>query len=560
MAGNIFISYRRSDSIKDARALYERLARDFGEQRIFVDLEGIDPGDDFVASLDGQLAKCEVLLVLMGRNWARATGPSGARRLDDPNDFVRVEVRSALQREIKVFPVLIDGAEQPNPEELPDDLRALVRRQALSLDYAKFDGDVDRLSRAIRKVMVAAEPAPAPVEPVPAPAPMPAPPPVPMPAAVTAGGAAALAPVVGLGAERWRPLSRWLQPALIVAGALALTLAMLLGGGPSLSLLKVALADVKYIPLSREARENAEQSVRQLMPVVRGQFGLMTSRAITPWEMAQNSVALPRSELIPAEVFVGYVRGHAHAACSCWAELLDKPDDAKGVFISGWMLAALARYRVAATPAELKFLLDNQDADGWWPIFPVADAPQFASAYATAWAILGLQQQRSRQLLPASSQAAVDAAIRQGVAWLLKVRQGARWKFYPLDPASKVSIGVSGTVLYALHAVDAAGLEAIDADWLDNLPPEVVGESETEYRVVPTQPVAATNAIEMIRLPWALAATAEAYPSGNLRQRAAALRWAETVLNDPRVARAAEIEKRSWWRSELLFALRHTLP
>jgi hypothetical protein len=541
MAGNIFISYRRSDSIKDARALYERLVRDFGEDRIFVDLEGIDPGDDFVVSLDGQLAQCEVLLALMGRNWAHAVDDAGRRRLDDPHDFVRIEVRSALQRDIKIFPVLIDGAEQPRADELPDDLRPLVRRQAVSLDYAKFDGDVARLSRAIRKEMDARG---TPALPVPAPVP-PKPP-------VSEGGSGVIPSVP------WWRRAGW---AWAAAGVLTLVLASAaLTGGPAVRLLRVGLGDVKYIPVSREVRLAAENSVKRLTPVVHKQFGLMLPRSITPWELAQASVALPRSELIAPEAFIDYVRGNAHPACSCWTELLDKPDDAKGVFISGWMLAALARYRVPATPAELSFLLDNQNADGWWPIFPVKDAPQFASAYATAWAILGLYQQKSHGMLPAASVPAVDQAISRGAAWLLAHRQGARWKFYPLDVASKTSVGVSGTVLYTLHAVEASGLEAVDQAWLDSLPQDAAGESDTEYRVVPTQPVPSTNAIEMIRAPWALAATAEAYPSGTLLQRAEALRWTEELLSDPRIARAAEVETRSWWRAELLFGLRHTLP
>ena len=153
MTGKIFISYRRSESTKDARALYERLRREFGEQRVFVDLEGIEPGEDFVDLLERHLKGCEVLIALIGRDWADAKNEYGERRLDDENDFVRIELRAALRRGIKVFPVLIDGASPPRASQLPEDMRPLVRRQAIALDYSKFDADAMRLVLAIRKAI-----------------------------------------------------------------------------------------------------------------------------------------------------------------------------------------------------------------------------------------------------------------------------------------------------------------------------------------------------------------------------------------------------------------------
>ena len=153
MSGNIFISYRRSDSAKDARALYERLRREFGEGKVFIDLEGIEPGEDFVESLERQLDGCEALVALISRDWVEAKNEHGERRLDDENDFVRVELAAAFRRSVKVFPVLIDGARPPRAAELPEDLHPLVRRQAVVLDYSKFDADVARLARAIRKAL-----------------------------------------------------------------------------------------------------------------------------------------------------------------------------------------------------------------------------------------------------------------------------------------------------------------------------------------------------------------------------------------------------------------------
>lgn len=149
-SGKIFISYRRSDSSKDARAVYERLCREFGEQKVFIDLEGIAPGDDFVELLEHNLDGCEVLVAVIGPGWASARSEQGALRLLEPDDFVRIELRTALGRGIKVFPVLVDGAPPLRAEQLPEDLQALVRRQAVALDYRRFDADVKQLVRAIR--------------------------------------------------------------------------------------------------------------------------------------------------------------------------------------------------------------------------------------------------------------------------------------------------------------------------------------------------------------------------------------------------------------------------
>lgn len=150
VAGKIFISYRRSDSTKDARAVYERLRREFGEQRVFIDFEGIAPGEDFVELLERNLDGCEVLVALIGPGWSDARTEQGDRRLHDAEDFVRIELRAALTRGIKVFPVLVDGAIPPRADQLPNDLQPLVRRQAIRLDYTKFEADVTQLVKAIR--------------------------------------------------------------------------------------------------------------------------------------------------------------------------------------------------------------------------------------------------------------------------------------------------------------------------------------------------------------------------------------------------------------------------
>jgi hypothetical protein len=150
MAGKIFISYRRDDSRYQARMIYDAFSRGLPRENIFMDVDTIRPGVDFVRVLEGWVQQCEVLLVLMAENWVNSTDPkSSKRRLDNPKDFVRIEIRGALTRDIPVVPVLLDGAELPNEAELPDDIKPLLNRHAEFVDYRTFDTDVQRLIKKL---------------------------------------------------------------------------------------------------------------------------------------------------------------------------------------------------------------------------------------------------------------------------------------------------------------------------------------------------------------------------------------------------------------------------
>jgi hypothetical protein len=152
MAGKIFISYRRDDSRYQARRIYEAFLRGLPRENIFMDVDAIPLGVNFVKVLEGWVEQCDVLLVLMGAGWANSTdSKTGKRRLDNQKDFVRVEIRGALTRDIPVVPVLLDGAELPEEAELPDDIKGLLNRNAEFVEYRTFDTDVQRL---IRKLVV----------------------------------------------------------------------------------------------------------------------------------------------------------------------------------------------------------------------------------------------------------------------------------------------------------------------------------------------------------------------------------------------------------------------
>ncbi len=129
----IFVSYRRDDARGDAGRLTDNLKLHFGDKQIFRDVEAIEAGVDFVEAINNAVSQCAVLLAIVGPNWLKATDSEGRRRLDDPNDFVRLEIAVALQRNIRVVPVLVGGAVMPKAEDLPQGLESLARRQAHEL-------------------------------------------------------------------------------------------------------------------------------------------------------------------------------------------------------------------------------------------------------------------------------------------------------------------------------------------------------------------------------------------------------------------------------------------
>jgi TIR domain len=153
MGGTIFINYRRDDSPGTAGRLRDRLADAFGPGSLFMDVDNILAGVDFASHLSAQVAACDVFLAIVGPNWLNATGETGGRRIDDPDDFVRIEIAAALARNIHVIPVTIDGARLPKADELPDPLKPLIRRQAVEVRNAHFHRDAEALIEKLHRAL-----------------------------------------------------------------------------------------------------------------------------------------------------------------------------------------------------------------------------------------------------------------------------------------------------------------------------------------------------------------------------------------------------------------------
>ena len=149
---NVFISYRREDSALAARGLCFALTSHLGEDRVFMDVDTIRPGDDFVEAIETAVGQCDVLIAMIGPKWTQICDESGLRRLDDPDDFVRLEIATALRRNIRVIPVLTEGARMPRTNELPEEIAKLARRQALEVTQKSFRSDASTLIELLDSV------------------------------------------------------------------------------------------------------------------------------------------------------------------------------------------------------------------------------------------------------------------------------------------------------------------------------------------------------------------------------------------------------------------------
>ena len=152
-AEGIFISYRREDTGPYARLLKVKLSERFPDARVFIDLDSIEAGLDFAEVIESAVHSCVVLVALIGRDWLTITDEDGDRRLDNPDDYVRFEIRTALERCVRVIPVLVDGAKPLRPQHLPPDLGKLARLNVLEMSYGRYEYDETRLMAVIQRVL-----------------------------------------------------------------------------------------------------------------------------------------------------------------------------------------------------------------------------------------------------------------------------------------------------------------------------------------------------------------------------------------------------------------------
>ena len=149
----IFLSYRRDDASGWAGRIYEHLAREWGAEHVFMDIDTIAPGEDFREAIERTMQVCDVVLVVVGPSWLNARDQAGNRRLDDDHDTHRAEVVAALAADVRVVPVLVGGAQMPRASELPEAIKDLTYRNAAVIEDRRFASDVDALKRTLRPLV-----------------------------------------------------------------------------------------------------------------------------------------------------------------------------------------------------------------------------------------------------------------------------------------------------------------------------------------------------------------------------------------------------------------------
>lgn len=153
----VFINYRRDDAKSEAGRLFDWLSRYFGKDQVFMDVSGsIEPGLEFDRVIEKAVSSCDVLIVVIGKEWLTVLDEKGKRRLEDPNDFVRMEIAAALKRDIRVIPVLVEGAAMPDEGNLPEDLKRLSKRQASEISDNRWEFDTEQLVKVLEKAGVKA--------------------------------------------------------------------------------------------------------------------------------------------------------------------------------------------------------------------------------------------------------------------------------------------------------------------------------------------------------------------------------------------------------------------
>jgi hypothetical protein len=326
---------------------------------------------------------------------------------------------------------------------------------------------------------------------------------------------------------------------------------------------RTMFAESEKIPLPEILTEKISSTAKRLSQTIKGDLLKLNVVSITPWAAAQAAAATVNMEAVILDkgAIVSFIRSNTVPGCACWTEIPQYPMDAQCVFISGWVMTALADMDVPATSEEIRYALDAQNKDGWWPTFYTANQSQYASTYSTAWNLIGLLQQKNKGFISQQDVQAVDNAITKATGWLLSQRtKGARWKPYPNLNSSNESESISGLVLHALHLSAPDQVAALDKEWIASLTDTSIKASDGEnyYVVMESTNAPSIDHFVQIKIPWMLIATIDAFPSGDVFERTKALLWLERILSHESVINS-DTTKENWWRAELLYALRYAL-
>lgn len=314
------------------------------------------------------------------------------------------------------------------------------------------------------------------------------------------------------------------------------------------------------IPLSATALKRLDQHIAtlehdQIVELRRRNLGI--GAGYNAWAVAQMVVGLGPAMPVPVKELKAYFDATIDRGCNCWRET---PQSHPHTGATGWIVYAQSKLSMKTDPAVLDFLLSMQSPDGWWPLFPAKPEPVNAASYPTAWASLALCSQTP--LLHDATEPRRERArfaVENALNWLSKNEVEARWRDYPANTPSISSVSITGLVLHTYRMCGYTdGVAALHGRWLDQLPFDIASASESE--ISNTNLYLLNDGLEFDRtrhyvLEWTMIGIVDAYRSGSVRQRAAALQWLERVLALNLVN--PEVRNQRWIAAELQYALRH---
>jgi hypothetical protein len=323
---------------------------------------------------------------------------------------------------------------------------------------------------------------------------------------------------------------------------------------------EIAVIHAQSIPLSSADTIKLHDHIDSLADYLRAELGKRGAPGnYTSWTVGQIIVSLQGRSTVGSDELARFFR-EQDTDTECWKQL---PTEPQHLVATSWVLVALADTGAPLTDRGLKCVLESQNQEGWWPLFRPATRDRLnASTYATAWAILALDSQLRRDIIPEKEVQRVKQAILNGRSWLEQTRiQGkARWEDYPFAPEQIESLSLSGLVLHVLHRTGKVPSQEIDGLWLENLTAQapLADQKEVSSHATALLPDGSffRDAPRLYVLPWMLIATVDAFEAGNPRQRVHGLRFVRSCLTS-----LEESERRilqfPWAAAEFEIALRY---
>jgi hypothetical protein len=234
-----------------------------------------------------------------------------------------------------------------------------------------------------------------------------------------------------------------------------------------ISTIKIVTAGNNHIALDNSTKERLSSTVMRLEATVNAD--LTTLFELTPWSTAQAIVAVGKKDGTSPPAYarnaVSLIRSKRTGRCFCWVEIPAQDADGICVFITGWVMLAFSNLNETISDADITYILEAQNVQGWWPLFLDKTEATFASTYSTAWIVLGLVEIGRNDRISSALRQRINDAVGRALSWLLITRTGfAKWKPYPNMANSKDSDSISGLVLHALHMAGAPGLHELDPE------------------------------------------------------------------------------------------------